>query len=251
MLRTLSFASLFATSILTFGCTADQPTTPGTDELAGENGQDGETPKADGVDNFGFLAVTPTHAVCTSPLFCVNYSVARVNRSTTQCWGGSYAASCRIHDINWANLGLSPSKITKLEAAIDSTTDATGPQVLVRGELKNFVEFTELEPTEVWIAQRTGGKADGTFVRIFDRGIRCITAPCPQFEEGRLNSTREMAIDGLDYGNSAEDALQERVYDATTKPTGAIVVGDRSTRSAGSFVEKLRTVNQVFLPVTK
>jgi uncharacterized protein DUF6748 len=250
MLRTLSFATLFATSILA-GCTAQDPTQPGTDELAGENGQDGEVPKADGVDNFGFMAVTPTQAVCSSPLFCVNYNVARVNRSTTQCWGGSYADHCGLHGINWDALNLSAATKDKLEAAISHTTSSTGPQVLVRGTFKNFVEFTELEPTEVWIAQRTGNHADGTFVRIFDRGIRCITAPCPQFEEGRLNSTREMAIDGIDFGTSAEDSLQENVYDATTKPDGVIILGDRTTRSAVSFVEKLRSVNQVFLPITK
>jgi len=247
MLRTLSLASLVFTSALV-GCAAEEPTTPGSDELAGENGQDGETPKADGIDNFGFLAVEPTQAVCANPLFCQNYKLSRVNRTTTQCWGGSYADHCSVHDINWSNLNLSQAKVTKIEDAIAHETKQSGPQVLVRGTFKSFVEFVAFEPTEVWIAQRGNGNGNGTFVRIVDRGIRCITAPCPQFAEGRLNSTRDAVIDGIDYGTSAEDALQERVYEATTNG-GAIVVGDRTTRSVNNFSEKYRSVNQVFLPV--
>src|SRR5262249_37586357 len=140
---------------------------------------------------------------------------------------------------------LSATKQKQIDAALAET----GTKVLVRGTFKNFVEFTALEPTEVWVAQRSGGDESGTFVRIFDRGIRCITAPCPQFSEGRLNSTRDAVIDGIDFGTSAEDSLQERVYDATTKPDGVIVVGDRTQRSAVSFVEHFRSVNNVFLRV--
>jgi hypothetical protein len=247
MLRTLSLASLAFTTALV-GCAAEDPTTPGSDELAGENGQDGEAPKADGIDNFGFMAVQPTQAVCANPLFCENYTLARVNRTTTQCWGGGYSDSCPVHDINWSNLNLSDAKVATIEAAIAHQTKQSGPQVLVRGTFKSFVEFVAFQPTEVWIAQRTNGNGNGTFVRIVDRGIRCITAPCPQFSEGRLNSTRDAVIDGFDYGTSAEDALQERVYTATTSG-GAIVVGDRTTRTVGSYSEKYRSVNQVFLPV--
>jgi hypothetical protein len=245
MLRTLSFASIAFTSILA-GCAAEQPTTPGSDELAGENGQDGEVPKADGVDNFGFMAVTPT--TCSGPqIWCSQFELARVNRSTTQCWGGGYAASCPVHSINWDALNLSASKVKTITDAIANKTGGT--KVLVRGTFKNFVEFTALEPTEVWVAQRSGGSDNGTFVRIFDRGIKCITAPCPQFSEGRLNSTRTAVIDGIDFGNSAEDALQQRAYDATSKPDGVIVVGDRTDRNEVSFTEHMRSVNNVFLRV--
>jgi hypothetical protein len=245
MLRTLSFATIAFTSLLA-GCTAEDPTTAGNDELAGENGQDGEVPKADGIDNFGFMAVTPT--TCSGPqIWCSQFELSRVNRSTTQCWGGGFAASCPVHDIDWAKLGLSDSKIKTITSAIANKTG--GAKVLVRGEFKNFVEFTAFEPSEVWVAQRSGGSDDGTFVRIFDRGIRCITAPCPQFSEGRLNSTRDAVIDGIDFGVSAEDSLQERTYDATTKPDGVIVVGNRTNRSAVSYVEHFRSVNNVFLRV--
>ena len=240
MLRTLSLASLF---VVFAGCAVEEPTTPGSDELAGETGQDGEVPKADGVDNFGFMQVNAMHAVCANPLFCANYKLARVNRSTTKCVFGDYAASCAVRDISWDALGLSKAKVTMIENAIEHG------QVLVRGEFKSFVEFTMFQPTEVWVGQRSGGSNDGTFVRIFDRGIRCITAPCPQFSEGRLNSTRDAVIDGIDFGVSAEDSLQERTYDATSKPDGVIVVGDRTTRTVHSYSEKFRSVHQVYLPV--
>ena len=246
-MRTISLASLFVTTLFA-ACTAEQPTTPGTDELAGENGQDGEAAKADGVDNFGFMSVTPT--TCSGPvIWCSQYTLARVNRTTTPCFGGSTAANCPVHDIDWAAMNLSQTTIDSLTKAIGKASDSN-VQVLVRGSFKSFVEFTSFEPTEVWLAQRDGGKSTGTFVRIFDRGIKCITAPCPQFSEGRLNSTRAMNIDGFDF-NGVSDALEGDIYDATSKGSGVIVVGDRTTRSAVSFVEELRTVNQAFLPVTK
>jgi len=193
------------------------------------------------------MSVTAMHAVCNNPLFCVNYKLERVNRTTTQCVFGNTAANCPVRGISWDLLGLSKAKVDTIEAAIAHSTDATGPQVLVRGSFKSFIEFTMFQPTEVWVAQRSGGSTDGTFVRIFDRGIRCITAPCPQFAEGRLNSTRTAVIDGIDFGVSAEDSLQQRTYDATSKPDGVIIVGDRTTRAVQSYSEKYRSVQQVFL----
>lgn len=231
------------------GCTSDD-TTPGNDELAGENGEDGEQPKADGVDNFNFLELHQMHITCEN-IWCPRFELERANRTTTTCIGGGPQASCKVHDVDWQALGLSQTKINQIGTALErEASDPTrGTQVLVRGTYKSFVEFTNFEPTEVWLAQRTAGNSKGTFVRIFDRGIRCVTAPCPQFEEGRLNSTRQDTIGGFDFGVSADDSLQERVYDATSKPDGVIVVGDRTTRTAGSYVEELRSVNQAYLRI--
>jgi hypothetical protein len=250
MIRSISFALV---STLAFvGCAAqDEATQPGNDELAGENGQDGETAKADSVDNFNFLAVHAATKACSNPLFCAQYALERVNRTTTKCFDGNYHATCGVRSINWSKLHLSQAKVDKIEAAIEAEANDAhlGTQVLVRGSYKVYVDVTAFEASEVWLAQRAHGSDDGTFVRIFDRGIKCITAPCPQFEEGKLNSTREMAIDGFDYGTSAEDALQERIYEATSQPDGAIVVGSRTTRGSGIHRENLRTVAQAYLPV--
>ena len=78
-MKTFSFALLFASTVLGACATDTQPTQPGTDELAGENG-DGESPKADGTDNFGFLVLEKTGAFTCQGLNCVQYRVTRANR---------------------------------------------------------------------------------------------------------------------------------------------------------------------------
>jgi hypothetical protein len=253
MTRIITPAIFLSASILA-GCAADHaPTVPGTDELGGENGQDGETPKADAAhDNFGFIAVEKSGAFdCKSPLTCISYELSRPNRSTIKCNDGAYHDQCGVKDVVWDKAGLTQKQQDQVEAAIEREAQdpSLGVQVLVKGDFKIYVDFLAFEPTEVWLAQKATGSTDGTFVRVFDRGIRCITAPCPVYEEGRLNSSRQMNIDGIDFGDSAEDALQETVYDATTKADGVILAGERTTRGAGTLAEKLRTADQVFLPL--
>jgi len=179
----------------------------------------GEAPKADAAhDNFGFMAVEKTDA----------FRLSRPNRSTIKCNDGEYHDACGVQAIAWDKL-LTKAQMTKVEAAIErqAKDPSLGVQVLVKGEYKVYGDFVAFEPTEVWLAQKTDGNTDGTFVRLFDRGIRCITAPCPQYEEGRLNSSRQMNIDGIDFGDTS-DSLQEKIYTATTSPE----TGENSSETA-------------------
>jgi len=249
-MRTSIFASILALSL---GACAAQDSSnihSGADDLAGETG-DGEQPKADAAhDTFGFISVHKAENPSTNPLIGSNYSLERTNRTTMKCNDNQYHASCGAHAINWESLGLSQTKVDQIENALDAELAGTktGTQVIVKGQFKIYVDFLAFEPSEIWLAQVADGNDSGTFVQVFDRGIRCITAPCPQFEENKLNSTKSATLDSLDYGNSAADTLQERVYTAMTT-SGAIVVGNRETRSEVSFVDNLRSVNQVYLPV--
>jgi hypothetical protein len=251
MKRIITPAIFLSASILA-GCAQDAaPTAPGNDELAGEN-NDGETPKADAAhDNFGFLAVEKSGAFqCNNPLTCVSYELSRPNRSTIKCNDGEYHDQCGVKAIAWDKV-LTQEQAERVEAAIEreAMDPSIGVQVLVKGEYKIYVDFLAFEPTEVWIAQKKAGNTDGTFVRIFDRGIRCITAPCPVYEEGRLNSSRQMNIDGIDFGDDTSESLIEKIENATTSPDGVILVGERTHHSAASFVDELRTADQVFLPL--
>ncbi|MBV8757743.1 MAG: hypothetical protein JO257_10720 [Deltaproteobacteria bacterium] len=246
--------AIFLSAQILAGCTSSEaPTQPGSDELAGETSQDGETPKADAAhDNFGFIAVEKSGAFdCHNPLTCISYELSRPNRSTIQCNDGAYHDQCGVKAINWDKAGLTSKEQQSVESAIEREAQdpSIGVQVLVKGQYKIYVDFLAFEPTEVWLAAKANGTTDGTFVRIFDRGIRCITAPCPQYEEGRLNSSREMPIDGIDYAD--DNSLQDKVYEQTTQPDGIIVVGERTTRGTGRLQEKLRTADQVFFPIGK
>lgn len=246
--------AIFLSAQMLVGCTSSQERSElATDELGGENGQDGEAPKADAAhDNFGFVAVEKSGAFdCKNPLTCASYELSRPNRSTIKCNDGQYHDRCGVKAVAWDKAGLTEKQQQSVEAAIEREAQdpSVGVQVLVKGAYKVDVDFLAFEPTEVWLAAKAKGSTSGTFVRVFDRGIRCIAAPCPQYEEGRLDSSREMPIDGLDFAD--DDSLQDKVYEQTTQPDGVILVGERTTRSGGRFVEKLRTADQAFFPMTR
>lgn len=241
MIRTASFVALLSAAIT--GCATDTKTQPAPDELAGETG-DGEAAKADAAhDTFGFIEVHRFTGTSSLPIYMrPQYTLTRANRTTIKCNDGQYHSQCDLHAVSWEAMGLSQTQIDKLEATLDG-----GGEVLVRGQYKIYVDFLAFEPSEVWAPQLADGTDDGTFVQVFERGIECITAPCPTVEEDKLNSTRTANTEGLDFGDMTS-SLQDKIQTAMGAE-GAIVVGTRETRSAVSFVDTLRTVNQVYLPV--
>jgi hypothetical protein len=248
-MRTSIFASILLASL---GACAAQDTSniqPADDELAGETG-DGEQPKADAAhDTFGYISIHKNTDSNVNPIYGALYTLERTGRTTMKCNDGQYHATCGVHAINWGN--LSQTQQDKLEKLIDDEASGArvGAQVIVKGQFKIYVDFSAFEVSEVWAAQLSGGSDDGTFVQLFDNNIRCITAPCPTIEEDKLNSSRTANTEGLAWDDSgASSSLQTKVSGAIGT-TGAIVVGDRVTKSAVSFVNTLRSVHQVYLPV--
>src|SRR5882762_5319681 len=92
IMRTFLALALLSTT----ACTTDNSgTTRGDDELAGENGQDGEAAKADGIDTFGLFTVTKIGAFeCNGAGSCTHLELARAGRSTMTCADGSTAETC-------------------------------------------------------------------------------------------------------------------------------------------------------------
>jgi hypothetical protein len=251
MIRHLSL-----TSILLAACAAHTPTTPGPDELAGENGQDGEAPKADDpYNNFGLYEARKIGAFeCNGAGTCTHIEFDRANRSTMTCADGTSHATCTARTFDMSSLPLSASKLDAVTNALQRQAEdpSLDTQVLVRGVFVHGTNPTQdgdwvtFAPTEIWLAQKAYGTTDGTFVRLNDNNIRCITSPCPTIHEGRLNSSRGMDIDGIDFGD--DDALQDAVDGALSTTDGVIVVGNRTYGEQGSS-DKLRTTNQVYLRV--
>jgi hypothetical protein len=267
MIRTLGLASILLGSSLITACATDTTgTTPGTDELAGENGQDGE--KADGnalQDTFGIYTAQKVGAYeCNGAGSCTHVDLVRAGRSTTTCADGSSKAACSVRGLDFTKLGLSSAKLTdavnKLQAS--AATPEIGPQLLVRGKyihssnpLYPGVDWVELQVTELWVAQIKDAPTDGTLVMVRDNGRRCIDAPCGSIEEARLNSTRKADIDGLDWPQEYQKAvsspgwLPNQVDTAITKADGVIVAGDRTHGTLMHLPTTLRSINQVFLNV--
>src|SRR5262249_26743595 len=99
------------------------------------------------------------------------------------------------------------------------------------------------------------GTLDGTFVMVTDNGRRCFDGGCESVRETRLNSTRFVDINGLDWPAEYQQEvtspgwLPNRVDTAIGNGDGAIVVGNRTHGTANHLPTTLRSVNQVFLRV--
>ena len=244
----------FAFALLSFAaCAGHHGTTPGTDELAGESSADDA--KADSPYNVhdvqGYLAVTKT-GTCTNPITCAPYQLTRVNRATVMCNDGQYHDSCTVKAINFSVLGLSQDQQDAIEAALDAQNadPSIGTQVLVKGTYKIYVDFLAFEASEVWMAQMPSGSTDaGTWVLLSDTGLRCF-GDCKEVREEKLNSTRAMAINGMDFGDSFDQQLQIAIGTQERTTQGVIVVGERTegVGETGATTE-LRSIDQAFCPV--
>jgi hypothetical protein len=165
---------------------------------------------------------------CVSPL-CGGYFVKRVNTPSTRCANGRLMGECYVAEIDWNGQPQSDSS-----------------RMLVRGQLvaKRFGSFGnlgELRLSESW-KSISDKEPVGTFYLVRDRGVRCITFPCPTHHEAKLNSSfsRNIAgvyLDGVDLRQSNESILSG----ALTGPDGVIIAGrDVSVTGPGGRLFELR-----------
>jgi hypothetical protein len=250
-MRNLSFVFVLT------ACAGDPTPQIGDDELAGED-NDGEEAKADGVDTFGLLTAQKIGTFeCNGQGSCTHVALARANRTTTLCADNALQASCDVRYLDFSKLGLTATALDAIDKKLQASaaTPGLGPQLIVRGKYVHGtnpvypdVDWVTFEVSQVWTAQIGASNLDGTFVELTDNGTRCITQPCATDRETRLNSTRFIDINGLDWSDAlAASTLPSRVRTAIADGTGAIVVGYRTTDTLASQTISLRSVNEVFL----
>jgi hypothetical protein len=229
----------FVTTGLLAACGTDEA----TDELDGESAADGEDGKGDAAAAFTFFTVTPDKRQCSfnSPADCgTGYFVARANRSTTQCGRGLPQSSCKVDTVDWTGTAM-PTSVWMNYAGLL----ADGEPMLLRGELvpaANDAGLT-LAVTEIWRSPKAAWET-GVFTLVKDNGIRCITAPCPNLGEQKINSNLGAIVEDLDFEPS--DATDEEIARAGEQMYGSdglIVVGYRYYTSDGG---KGRTVNKFY-----
>jgi len=262
----MRFSSFLLGTSLLAACAANNTsgTTPGDDPLAGES-NDGDKADGNGVDTFGiYSAIKVGEFECNGAGTCTHVTLTRTNRATTLCADGAYHASCDVRYLDFSALGLSSSKLDDVTSALQaSAADPTiGAQLLVRGKyvhgtnpLYPNTDWVTFQVTELWTAQMTDGFVDGTFVMLSDNGKRCFEPPCSAITESKINSTRHVDIDGLDWPEAYQKIvtspgwLPNRVNTALTQADGVIVAGDRTTGTIMHLPEQLRSINQAYLLV--
>lgn len=240
LLPALATSSLFAVA-----CTSED-TTP--DELASVDADQGNVGKADAVDNtYTFFTVERDMRKCAAPM-CGGYWVSRVNRDTTRCADGTYAAACYVHALDLSGLGVSDSDLGKIQ----DTAQVGNERLLLRGWVdKTFVlerSVGVFTASEAWLGG-TDSTPDGVFVEIHDNGIRCIQAPCPSTSEYKLNSSLTAQIAGVDFSDSGATDRQISAALDQVGTYGVIVAGHRYTIHQNGHTAKGRTASQYWTRV--
>ena len=140
---------------------------------------------------------------CVSPM-CGGYFVKLVNMPSTRCANGRFMSECYVAEINWRG-----------------RPQNDGAQLLVRGNIVSrryarFGNLGELRVSDSW-TPLGNNRPVGTYYLVRDRGIRCITSPCPTHLEAKLNSSFRRNIAGVNLqGAALSDA--SAAYGAMTGP---------------------------------
>lgn len=159
-----------------------------------------------------FYSVRRDRRRCVSPM-CGGYFAKRVNSTSTRCGDGRWKSECYVAEIDW-----------------NGQPENDSNDLLVRGNIvakryERFGNLGELRVSESWKAVGANQPV-GTFYLVRDRGVRCITFPCPTHSEAKLNSSLTRNIAGVSLqGAGLSESNTSVVNAAMTGPDGVIVAG--------------------------
>lgn len=159
-----------------------------------------------------YYSVRPDLRRCASPR-CGGYFVKRVNLFLTRCPDGRVANECYVAEIDWAG-----------------QPEVEMPGALLRGNVvakfyRGIGNLGVFRVSESW-QSASNNQPTGTYYRVKDRGLRCITHPCPTHHEAKLNSIVHANIAGVDLnGTGAKEDLIDEASRAMTEPDGVLVAG--------------------------
>jgi hypothetical protein len=250
MLRNLTLAALPLFALSFSSACADSGS---TDELAGEaeseDSLDGKSDAPNGASTYFEIRTDMRH--CASPM-CGGFFLDRLNATSTTCHDGAKREACYTPELDWSQAGLSESKVQALLGKASSSFASGQVKAIVRGRFakKNLTTTVpamgRFIVTEAWVAQGDGD-ADGVFAKVYQNGIRCISAPCPSLTEKALNASRTANISDLDFtAGTYDDAAIQGVVSDYTEPSGVIVAGDRYSFTQAGRTGKGRTATQAY-----
>ena len=148
---------------------------------------------------------------CIFPV-CGGYWVKRVNQARTTCLDGSTAPECYVADLDLSRLDLDDASLARLRESIGAG------RAVLRGAIRaglsrGGTRFGRLSASEGWRGLSDAAPT-GSFYRVNDLGIRCITYPCFSLHAAKLNS----AV-------SAQLSSVSGTPDVAIRATGTILAG--------------------------
>ena len=209
------------------GCASEEP----FDELEAE--EETDSSRADGVGEFTYFTVLRDTRRCAPPA-CGGLWVNRVNRAKTTCADGRKANACYVAELRVADPQLDPGIVASMTAGIpisasaDTSADPEPAKLLVRGEIEEAdvggLPAPVFRVDEAWSGV---GVVDGPMVRVRSLDVQCISAPCDNMEERKLNSSVTARIADMDLSAIVDERDQASLVDATGGPDGIIICGRR------------------------
>ena len=163
---------------------------------------------------------------------CGGIWVDRVNTGATVCGDGvrreeCYAAAADLSRLRMDEKGrvLLQGKITEGRAVVRGK--------LVRGLVEGFPALDTLVVTEGWAASSSLARARGTFFRVRDNGVRCVTTPCFSVRATKLNLGTHVNVSDVDLSRSGAPVAERfRAYDVLAS-SGLVVAGRIVREGAG------------------
>ncbi len=195
--------------------------------------------KADSIDDVSTYYTARRDARrCAFPL-CGGYWVKRVNYSRTRCGDGRWASECYVATLDVDALGLDGELWNEVE------TKFGAGQAVLRGTIRparagdDFPTdspprtFNVFDASEAYRAA-SDAPPSGTFYRVTDSGLRCITFPCFSLHEAKLNSTLDRELSGVDLEGVGASEADVELGNAALNNGGLIAAGtNRRHRRAG------------------
>lgn len=241
---------LLLLSIPLAGCAADAESVADEDDVEVASVEEELTI---GPSNDGYFQVTRRDwRKCLEPI-CGGYFVRRVNQAKTRCANGTMQPECYVASIQLTDIGLSPREAADVRARLES-----GKVILKASTYKlRFAGWTlgVLKANEAWVGV-TGSVPAGSFYRVADSGIRCITTPCPMTRASVLNGSAYDDLVDVHLESTALPADSASLARAQTElgtDEGILVAGGIGTPGCASheFCGSFITASEFYLRVQR
>jgi hypothetical protein len=160
--------------------------------------------------------------LCPSPR-CGGLWIRLVNRSRTACGDGSTQRECYVAVVHLSDLRLGERKLLRL-ARLFEAGRALFRGTLVPEEIAG-VTLDGLVVFEAWTASSSTRKPAGTFRKLTDNGVRCITTPCFSTHAAVLNGGVHGDVSDVALAASGAPAPERRAAVARIWKGGLIAAG--------------------------
>lgn len=195
-----------------------------------------------------YYSVTRDLRRCMSPM-CGGYWIKRVNKATTKCVDGTFAAQCYVFDIDDAALGLNDDELAAFQS------DLGEGLAIVRAKIKaqafgTLGTFGLLSLIEGWVASAPA-TVTGTHYLVTGTPVRCFAAPCFSISARTVNSTYKRMISDLNLGVIPDEEKEAEGYATVAEGKTLIVSGaiQRIPRAGPAGTGKKLNASQVWFRV--